>query len=243
MEIEERLPQLMREAVPDVGLRVEGLVAGAVDRGRRRRRRRRLRSGLESVLVVVLLALPIAAAGYVLRARPDGPSTASQPAVAESPAADRAPVGPEAVARTLVRLLSSTGRVSDVRSTTSSIGESVGTVGYDDGRGPAAVSAVVSVRKAGATAAGAGEWSCAGDPAIGCTARTLPDGSVLVTRQHPAPGTVGTASWSATVGRPDGTVVSVREWNSARAKGAPAGRTHPPLSLDRLVSIATDPDW
>ncbi|MFE9742841.1 hypothetical protein, partial [Streptomyces sp. NPDC006477] len=74
-------------------------------------------------------------------------------------------------------------------------------------------------------------------------ATTLPDGTLLATSKEPGEkGGAGVVQWSADTMRPDGMRVVVSAFNSG-AQSTPATRPEPALTMDRLVALATSPEW
>lgn len=74
-------------------------------------------------------------------------------------------------------------------------------------------------------------------------ATTLPDGTLLATSKEPGEkGGAGVVQWTADTMRPDGMRVVVSAFNSG-AQSTPATRPEPALTMDRLVALATSPQW
>ncbi|MFF8591158.1 hypothetical protein ACF061_06885 [Streptomyces sp. NPDC015220] len=74
-------------------------------------------------------------------------------------------------------------------------------------------------------------------------ARTLPDGTKVVTRKSPGEkGIEGIVMWTVDTIRPDGRRVVISAFNSG-AQNTPATREAPALTMSRLEKIATDPKW
>ncbi|MFI8085390.1 hypothetical protein ACIF6L_31950 [Kitasatospora sp. NPDC086009] len=104
----------------------------------------------------------------------------------------------------------------------------------DDGHGKAEVQIYVAKQPAGAP-----------DPRYDIST-TMPDGSKLVTHQPPPSTGSDLVRWSADILRPDGTRVVVQAFNAAIHKStvkAKPSRPTPPLTLDQITAIVTDPVW
>ena len=224
---------------------VDTIVAEAVRRGQRRQRRRTAARAAQWSCAAVLAATLLGGIWLSLSPRPRGNTglTATSTSAVTTPApATRARVTPRSVVRTLGVLLARYGRVSNGRSSRSSTGEKVGTVVLDSGRAPAAIS--VSLGTGRRPKAGSGPFMCTTDPSSICSTNTRPDGTVVLSRQSRGGSPSATRQWSVTAGRPDGSTVSVFEWNAGQPKGAPAaGQLTPPLTMAQLRSVATSGQW
>lgn len=199
--------------------------------GTRVRRRRRLRSAAPVVAVAATVFAVTAATGVsqVLARSGPGDSPAASPA---SPSVRPAPES--TVVERLERLLSATGRVSNVSRRTSRTGGTLASLSYDDGGGPAVLTVTVERVPAGT----ARDWSCAEST---CTVRTRPDGAVVMTDRRTSAES-GYRQWSAKLGRPDGVVITLVESNSDRPKGA-VSREQPPHSAAELADLLLALNW
>ncbi|GAB3833719.1 hypothetical protein ACFPIJ_09580 [Dactylosporangium cerinum] len=84
------------------------------------------------------------------------------------------------------------------------------------------------------------------DPAgTQCTGSTLPDGTIVVLTEGPSEdaGHDRIQRRMADVYRPDGVRVVIGTWNAVREKTNTATRAEPPLTVQQLQAIATDPAW
>lgn len=239
---EQQVSDLMRnvaQAAPEVS--VTKIVDGAIVMGQRRRRRHRyVRTG--RVTAVAAIVAGIAVSGYHA-VKPEVTHPRSR---APTLAAASTPIpAPNSVAAALRRILKRSGHVTNVQTSKASDGASVVTLQYDDGRGAAAVAVAVTPapqRPFVAPTAGVGAWSCLPNATLRCRVRTLSDGSALLLKQNAAKGE-RYQQWTATLGRPDGVVITLNEWNSNTPKGLRTTRSEPPLWIDQLGAIAIQLDW
>ncbi|MFI5818429.1 hypothetical protein ACIA8I_04605 [Streptomyces rishiriensis] len=122
-----------------------------------------------------------------------------------------------------------------------------GSLVFDDGKGAAAISITLDrldspfwelSSVAGCTG---GSWGPRGT----CTEKTLADGSsLLLTQAYEAPyRDQDPKEWSARLITPDGSMLTVREWNAPRPKGAAASRETPPLTQRQLTDVVTAKQW
>ncbi|MEW2046333.1 hypothetical protein [Streptomyces sp. NPDC005476] len=127
-----------------------------------------------------------------------------------------------------------------------------GSLVFDDGKGVAAVSitldrldspfwSVASVAGCMGGSGGVGSWGPRGT----CTERTLADGSsLLLTQAYEAPyRDQDPKEWSARLITPDGSMLTVREWNAPSQKGAVPSRETPPLTQQQLTDVVTAKQW
>ncbi|GAA3221657.1 hypothetical protein ACFO1B_16325 [Dactylosporangium siamense] len=84
------------------------------------------------------------------------------------------------------------------------------------------------------------------DPAgTHCTRSVLPDGTIVVLTEGPSEdaGHDRIQRRMADVYRPDGVRVVLGTWNAVHEKTNTATRAEPPLTVQQLQAIATDPTW
>lgn len=227
MDSDESWRDVFQRRVAEVDVPESHVAAAIAVAGARVRRRRRLRAAAPvGAVLAAAMAVGVITGTSRLLARPADPPPATT-VTSPSPG----PAVEENIVANLRRILSATGRVSDVTATSAENGELVTWLRYDDGHGPAAVTVIIARAAAGSAA----DWTCT-DSA--CAVQTRADRSVVMTGKTAT--TAGTyQQWSAKLGRPDGVVITLIACNSDRPKG-PVTRAAPPLSTDRLSSIVTD---
>ncbi|MFH9547171.1 hypothetical protein [Streptomyces sp. NPDC017435] len=127
-----------------------------------------------------------------------------------------------------------------------------GSLVFDDGKGAGVISIALdrldspfwqTVSLAGCTGGkpGVGTWGPRGT----CTQKTLADGSsLLLTQAYEAPyRDQDPKEWSARLITSDGSMLTVREWNAPRQKGAAPSRETPPLTQQQLTDVVTSKVW
>ncbi|MEH0472370.1 hypothetical protein QA943_26670 [Streptomyces sp. B21-097] len=127
-----------------------------------------------------------------------------------------------------------------------------GSLVFDDGKGAAAISITLdrldspfwelaSVAGCSGGSDGVGSWGPRGT----CTEETLADGSsLLLTQSYEAPyRDQDPKQWSARLITPDGSMLTVSEWNAPRQKGAAPSRDNPPLTQRQLTDVVTAKQW
>ncbi|MFM9447239.1 hypothetical protein [Streptomyces acidiscabies] len=225
---ERHLAETLRETGDTFTTDRTELVEGGVRRGRTRRLRRRFAVIGGSVAGVAALGV----GGALLTSPGDTPqSLGTGTTAASTPAPD--PTSPD-ITEILKKLLPKG---------TFTVGQNNGsTVSgvFDDGKGAAALSLSVG------PASPRGTDGCP-DPVLvpddTCTTRRLADGSrVTVFQGYEYPNRLKeTRLWYADLVTPDGTYVTLMEWNAPTEKGEDVTRAYPPLSpaqLTKLVSSA-----
>jgi len=241
MSFENRLPEMLDDAIPELATSVDDVITDALARGYQRRRRRRvLQTATVSLSVVALSASGL----LLLRPQQSHHPVAATPTAATSTqsAADSAIPTPRSVARKLTGLLSRTGRVSDVRTEKAERdGGSMATVVYDDGHGKVSVAGMV-VSMSRARQHGGGRLTCESERPPACGVRTLADRAVLLSRQTTWDGSPQGRLFVVEFARKDGVLITVANMNAGH-KAGPATRRIPPLTLSRLVTIAMNGGW
>ncbi|MFE6747187.1 hypothetical protein ACFVGM_15135 [Kitasatospora purpeofusca] len=228
---EERFARELRGAAtlaPDE--RLLALAAGAERLGRRRRNRRR-------AAVAGGAAIAVLAVGSV------GAFTGGLGPGLFGPAAEP-PMSGDDVVRLVVGLLPP-GAVSDVTASTpgkphpsADPRRAMGLFNYDDGKGVSSIHYFVErgVRTPEQTAV-CNPRVVPEDP---CDRTVRPDGSVLLIDKSRDPNFDGQRSWRGVYARPDGTVITLVEFN-----GSPVSPTRelPPLDAAQLAAVVTAPEW
>ncbi|WP_086773239.1 hypothetical protein [Streptomyces bobili] len=252
---EDRLSAALHQAGGTFDTDRAALVAAGAVRGRRLRLRRRAAiaggaAGLALVGVGGALLVPSGAGGSPQHGSVAATGSGTPTAVAATPAAPV--VSADDMVRTLTKLLPK-GKVTrgEARGTDSPL-PPLAQVTFDDGKGAGSLSLLVDrVRGGGETFDPASEVvPCPNmeQPDSGldsCVTQTLPDGSVVTLIQgYEYPDRrADTKAWSADLVTPDGTRVSVSEWNAAAQKGEPVSRPEPPLSIQQLKTLAAANEW
>ncbi|MFE4973904.1 hypothetical protein ACFRAR_17570 [Kitasatospora sp. NPDC056651] len=204
--------------------------------GRRLRRRRRAGAVAGTALALALVGVGGAALGGLL---PGPGTTAVGAASGGSPSAAATPVSGPEFQRMLTELLPP-GTVVEAEGRGTESGTPQVRLTLDDGHGRAQYLMWI-------TRVGIGEVGCpAGAPAgDACTDTALADGARLrlyqaATRDgEPA----GSKTWSAVV-TGKGYQLMLQEWNREPLRqDTPITRTDPPLTVDQLGKVATDPRW
>lgn len=258
MDAEQQLTNLMNRAVAAVDPPTGDLVAGALARGRRLRRRRtatQLGSGLAVCALLGGAAAAVAtipagrtgsgpARGIQAAAAPSAPATpktATLTTVGPTTAAPPVVTGPaltqQSVIATFQRLIPA-GVTLSKRGGNLAAGNGTADVDltYRDGHGPVQVAVTVYFAR-GAF----GAWCQIS------TCTTTPTGSTLAVHQgsdHPGQPNLEPKNWGVALERPDGTGVSVTEWNSMTEKTpGSVTRTLPPLTIAQLTAIVSSPRW
>jgi hypothetical protein len=187
-----------------------------------------------AVAAGLVLALGLGAAAQASAAEPrmaSGKVSASAPSTALSDSG--ASLSGRRMIRVLKSLLPKGGKISDQQSQ-----EGYAALVWDDGRGKSMIG-VNAQHDMGDVLAG--RMGCEGEY-IECQALTLADGT-LVKRAKRASEKGGSAVvWLVDTLHPDGRRVIVQEVNSS-IEGGPVTRPQPPLTLDRLQTIALDSRW
>ncbi|MEV5488051.1 hypothetical protein AB0L47_08580 [Streptomyces bobili] len=251
---EDRLSAALHQAGGTFDTDRAALVAAGEVRGRRLRLRRRAAiaggaAGLALVGVGGALLVPSGAGSSPQHDSVAATGSGTPTAVAATPAAPA--VSADDMVRTLTKLLPE-GKVTR--------GEARGTdelppfaqVSFDDGKGAGSLSLLVDRVRGGGEAfdpasevAPCPDMELPGSGLDSCVTQTLPDGSVVTLIQgYEYPDRrADTKAWSADLVTPDGTRVSVSEWNAAAQKGEPVSRPEPPLSIEELKTLAAANEW
>lgn len=219
---EQHLAEALRETGDTFTPARADLVEGGVRKGRTRRLRQRLAVIGGSVAGVAVLGV----GGTLLTAPDDTPRDAGTGS-ATAPASS-------AAAETLRKLLPK-GTFTVDRSDSSSV---FGV--FDDGKGAAALSLSLGPASRRATD-GCPDPTPALDDT--CTTRQLADGSrVTVFQGYESPDRLKEKRlWYADLVTPDGTYVTLMEWNAPARKGEDVTRAYPPLSPDQLTKVVSAP--
>ncbi|WP_405017093.1 hypothetical protein OHV05_08425 [Kitasatospora sp. NBC_00070] len=122
-------------------------------------------------------------------------------------------------------------------------------VEYDDGHGASTVSVSIQPDSRSPPAFGCPDVPTEGDtprppgalPAS-CTTRVLPDGGQLESVVT-ATGASGLYSFNVHVRRPDGVVLRITAGTGTTSEPITKTRLVPPIGLDRLEAMVTDPHW
>lgn len=187
-----------------------------------------------AVAAGLVLALGLGAAAQASAAEPPmatGKVSASAPSTALSDSG--ASLSGRQMIRVLKSLLPRGGKISDEQSQ-----EGYAALVWDDGHGKSMIG-VNAQHDMGDVLAG--RMGCEGEY-IECQTLTLADGT-LVKRAERASEKGGSAVvWLVDTLHPDGRRVIVQEVNST-IEGGPVTRPEPPLTLDRLQTIALDSRW
>jgi hypothetical protein len=252
-EVTALLERAAAEAPPVAG----GLPHAAVLRGTTLRRRRRVRRAAGSLAVAAALV------GGVVMVSADGTGmlsgqgheerlTGRPPRVAEAPVLERQ----RPMAEVFTTLVGEYGALSDVRGhenpETVLPGEAFVQATLTDDDGPAYTSAWVTdhrsaIQHVGTFGTGQQADSCvdldlSGDP--GSTCREVA-GAVVVVQNVPTYSDErdrGEYCLVVTAFRDGDRVVTITEYNSTHERGGPT-RPAPPLTVDQLTDLATDPGW
>ncbi|OQD52499.1 hypothetical protein BM536_030430 [Streptomyces phaeoluteigriseus] len=252
---EDRLSAALHQAGGTFDTDRAALAAAGQVRGHRLRLRRRAAiaggaAGLALVGVGGALLVPSGTGGSARHGSVAATGSGAPSAVAATPAVPA--VSANEMVRTLTELLPE-GEVTrgEARGTDSPL-PPLAQVVFDDGKGEGAVSLLVDrVRGEG----GAFDPASAVTPCPemelpdsgldSCVTQTLPDGSVVTLIQgYEYPDRrADTKAWSADLVTPDGTRVSVSEWNAAAQKGEPVSRPEPPLGMEQLKTLAAADEW
>ncbi|MET9969259.1 hypothetical protein ABZZ80_25840, partial [Streptomyces sp. NPDC006356] len=155
----------------------------------------------------------------------------------------------------ILKELLPTGKVSEERGARSDGADGAylsGSLVFDDGGGPAAISmelsrtdspgaSIASLATCRQGADGVGRWGPDGT----CTEKTLADGAeLLLTQERKAsPRGQDVKSWSARLIKPDGSMLTLTEWNAAAGSDAEPTREDPPLSQKQLNDVVTAKEW
>jgi len=225
------------------------LVAAGAVKGRRLLRRRAAvlggAAGIALVGVSGALLLPGSGAGSARQAQ--GSVAASAHTAASPSAPAPTPVSGDALIRTLEKLLPD-GKFSkaEARGTDERPAPYVH-LGFDDGKGAAAVDVGLGRVQPGSDEARQ-TTECPGKAYVhydACATTRLPGGSVVMVLQgYEYPDRrVDTKWWSAELVTPQGHHISVSEWNAAAEKDSPITRSQPPLSPAQLKKLAAATAW
>ncbi|MFB8199253.1 hypothetical protein [Kitasatospora purpeofusca] len=228
---EERFARELRGAAtlaPDE--RLFALAAGAERLGRRRRNRRR-------AAVAGGAAIAVMAVGSV------GAFTGGPGLGMFGPAVEPPMTGDEVVR--LVAGLLPPGAVSDVTASTpgeadasSDPHRALGLFNYDDGKGVSSIH--YFVERGARTPEQAAVCNPRVVPEDSCDRAVRPDGSVLLIDKTRDATFAGQRSWRGAYATPDGTVITLVEFN-----GSPVSPTRelPPLDAAQLAAVVTAPEW
>ncbi|MGX1272079.1 hypothetical protein [Streptomyces phaeoluteigriseus] len=251
---EDRLSAALHQAGGTFDTDRAALVAAGAVRGRRLRLRRRaaIAGGAAGLALVGVGGALLVPSGGGSPQHGSVAATGSGTPSAVAATSTVPPVSADEMVRTLTRLLPE-GEVTpgEARGTDSSL-PPLAQVVFDDGKGPGSVSLLVDrVRGGGDAFDPASEVAPCPDvplPDAGldsCVTQPLPDGSVVtLTQGYEYPDRrADTKAWSADLVTPDGTRVSVSEWNAAAQKGEPVSRPEPPLSIEQLKTLAAANEW
>ncbi|MFJ4669079.1 hypothetical protein [Kitasatospora purpeofusca] len=228
---EERFVRELRGAAalaPDE--RLFALAAGAERLGRRRRNRRRAAVAGGAVLAVLAVGSVGAFTGG------PGPGLLG-------PAAEPPMTGDEVVR--LVAGLLPPGAVTDARGTTPGdmVGSNdpqlaMGLFNHDDGKGASLIH--YFVERGARTPGQAAVCNPPVAPEDSCDRSVRPDGSVLLIEKSRDPKFAGQQTLRGVYATPDGTVISLVEFNGSQATPT---RELPPLDAAQLAAVVTAPQW
>ncbi|MGW2779802.1 hypothetical protein ACWC3X_00870 [Streptomyces populi] len=187
-----------------------------------------------AVTAGLVLALGLGAAAQASAAEPRSVSgkfgtSASSTALSGS--------GESLSGRQMLRVLKSTlpkgGKISDQQSQ-----DGYAAVVWDDGHGKSMIGVNAQYDMGDLLA---GHMGCEGEY-IECQALTLADGTLVKRAKRASEKGGSTVVWLVDTLHPDGSRVVVQEVNSS-IEGGPVTRPEPPLTLDRLQTIALDSRW
>jgi hypothetical protein len=256
--IDEQIRQAMRAAADGIEPPVQELVDGGLERGRRLRRRHRMvvaGTGLVAVTVVasgIVIAAQFTAGPKEVAAPGDDTSRSVVEAAPANPgawdaadvSAEVEPISSEDVLETLIELLPP-GEITDSRALPQDVVEGMSEnpaaiVTFDDGAGAANVSVTLYDFPTG----GGCQYP---SPNVQCTEEFLDDGSTLWITQRPPTYSDGRQpeliEWWATLERPDGLQIDLRQNNAVGEKDVPATRPEPPLTVEQMKAIVTSDRW
>ncbi|MFI6035226.1 hypothetical protein ACIBBD_13865 [Streptomyces sp. NPDC051315] len=245
---EDRFSAALRQAGGTFDTDRAALVAAGQAYGRRLRLRRR-----RAVVAGGAAGLALVGVGGALLAPSEGSASEKQrTSVAAKRSDEPGSVSADEMIRTLEKLLPE-GEISGVqgRGTDDPLPPYAYVV-FDDGKGAGAISLSVDrIARGTETVDPTREVMPCPDPDSPmssldhCVTETLPDGSVVTLFQgYEYPDRrAETKAWGADLVTPAGQRVSVSEWNAAAQKGEPVSRPEPPLSLDRLKTLAAAKEW
>ncbi|WP_405966673.1 hypothetical protein OG613_06050 [Streptomyces sp. NBC_00015] len=186
-----------------------------------------------AVAAGLVLALGLGAAAQASAA----PHTAGAPVSASAPSTALSDSGASLSGRQMVRVLKSLlpkgAKISDEQSQ-----EGYAALVWDDGRGKSMIG-VNAQDDMGDVMDGL--MGCEGEY-IECQALTLADGTQVKRAKRASEKGGSAVVWLVDTLHPDGRRVIVQEVNSS-AEGGPVTRPKPPLTLDRLQTIALDSRW
>ncbi|MEV0193256.1 hypothetical protein AB0I39_32585 [Kitasatospora purpeofusca] len=210
-----------------------GLTVGAERLGRRRRNRRRAALAAGAVAVVVVAG---SVAAFTGGPGPDPLGPAAGPA---------RPMTEEEVVR-LVTALLPPGSVKKITAEppgsdhpSRGANRTLGVLSYDDGAGASTVAYFVERgTRTPESAVVCDEPSEA--PKESCDRTVRPDGSVLMVDKAREAGSPDTRVWRGIYATPDGTVITIVEYNGDRTTPT---REFPPLDERQLAAVATAPVW
>lgn len=123
-----------------------------------------------------------------------------------------------------------------------------GALVFDDGKGAAAVSITLDRQDHGLWNVASLVACTIGKDGVGrmggdtCTEKRLADGSDLTLAQGPR-GMEGVKEWWARLVKPDGSMLTVREWNAPAERGKAPTRATPPLTQRQLTDVLTAKQW
>ncbi|MFJ2650286.1 hypothetical protein ACIO1C_26620 [Streptomyces sp. NPDC087420] len=217
-----------------------GLVDGGLARGRRKVARRRSAAVTGGVLALAVVGVGGAYGGGLLGGTESGGTSLAVPALS----ATEAGVSGAELTKILTGLLPG-GTLSEVSARGPGDSPSAVVSGvFDDGKGPAAIS-VVLTHLGGKP--GIPETQCPDQvfvPYESCSRSRLPDGSALrIFQGFEGPDLKeGVKRWQATWMN-GGFLVDVTEYNAPAEKGAQVSRPEPPLGAAELRALVTSKEW
>ncbi|MFB7244408.1 hypothetical protein CW362_40170 [Streptomyces populi] len=184
-----------------------------------------------AVAAGLVLALGLGAAAQASAAEP---RAVSGKFAASASSAVLSGSGESLSGRQMLKVLKSTlpkgGKISDQQSQ-----EGYAAVVWDDGRGKSMIGVNAQYDMGGINMSCEGEY-------IECQALTLADGTLVKRAKRASEKGGSTVVWLVDVLHPDGSRVIIQEVNSS-IEGGPVTRPEPPLTLDRLQTIALDSRW
>ncbi|MFJ1595412.1 hypothetical protein [Streptomyces sp. NPDC088261] len=216
------------------------LVDGGLARGRRQVARRRSAAVTGGVLALAVVGVGGAYGGGLLGGTGTDDTSLAVPALTASEAG----VSGAELARILTGLLPD-GKLSEVSARAAGTMPSAVVSGvFDDGKGPAAIS-VVLTHVGGKPALP--QTQCPDQvfvPYESCSGTELPDGSSLrIFQGFEGPDLKdGVKRWQATW-RNGRFLVDATEYNAPAQKGAPVSRPEPPLDAKQLRGLVTSAEW
>jgi hypothetical protein len=241
MPFEDELGEALRRTGDTFDTNLQGLAEAGLTRGRRTLWRRRAVTVTASVALLGVMSAGVVYGGMFDDGR-DGANVAARKSDAEQ------------TVSILKRLLPE-GKVSQERA--DKPGRNFGfysgaSLVFDDGKGAAAISITLgrddsplgSISSLAGCTVGADGVGRIG-PNGTCTTKNFNDGSnLLLTQEHEPPyRDKDTKSWSARLIKPDGSMLTVMEWNAPAQKVAKPTRLNPPLTQKQLTDLVTAKEW